>query len=212
MSYAVLEEIKRLVVEGDYEHKIEKLTQRAIDEGCEVEKIVNDGLVAGIETIGRLWKEGEAFIPEVVCAAEIMHAGMSVVKKRFGLQAGTKPLGKVVIGTVKGDVHDVGKSLVSMMLEASGFSVHDIGIDVTSEKFVEVAKNQEADVVGMSALLTTTMPQMERTIKAIKEAGLKVKTMVGGAPVTQEYADEIGADGYAPDAISAVDKARELLR
>lgn len=210
VKFSVLEDIRNAVIKGEPEAEVKRLTQRAIDDGYEVKEILDNGLVAGIDEIGRMWKEGQAFIPEVLLSSKVMHAGMDVIKHLL-VRSGTKPTGKVVIGTVKGDAHEIGKSLVSMMMEAFGFEVHDLGVDVAPEKFVEAANAQKADIVAMSALLTTMMPQMGITVKAIKEAGLKVTTIVGGAPVTQEYADSIGADGYAPDAISAVDKAKELV-
>lgn len=207
-----IEDIKNAIVKGDSREEIIRLVERAIGEGYDGIEIINKGLIAGIETIGMMWKKGEAFIPEVIHSAEVMRAGANAVKEKLVDQSSINVLGKVVIGTVKGDVHDVGKSLVSMMLEVFGFSVSDLGVNVAPERFIESAKAQDAEMICMSALLTTTMPQIERTIQTIKEAGLKAKTLIGGAPVTQEYADSIGADGYAPDAISAVEKAKELLR
>jgi methylmalonyl-CoA mutase cobalamin-binding domain/chain len=162
--------------------------------------------------VGEKFKNNEFYIPEVLVAARAMNAAMAIVKPLIvGDQL--KPLGKVVIGTVRGDLHDIGKNLVMMMLEGAGFEIVDLGVDVAPEKFVEAAKANSADVVAMSALLTTTMPAMKDTIAALEENGLrdKVKVIIGGAPVTQSYADSIGADGYAPDAASAVDKVKELL-
>ena len=208
----LLEDIRKTITEGDYEDKIKELTQRAIDEGYEGNEIVDSGLVAGIEDIGKMWKQGQAFIPEVVRAAEVMRAGMSVIREKSMAKINTRSLGKVIIGTVKGDVHAIGKSLVRVMMEAVGFTVEDLGVDVATKEFVEAIKAKEAEIVAVSALLTTTMPQMEQIVKAVRETGLKVKIMVGGAPVTNEYANSIGADGYASDAISAVDKAKELLQ
>ena len=207
---SVLEDIAEAVEKGELEAKIKELTQRAVDEGYQVKEIIDDGLVAGINVIGGKWKTGEAFIPEVLLSAEVMRAGMDVLRELIA-KSGIEPTGKVVIGTVKGDVHSIGKSLVAMLMEAVGFEVYDLGVDVTPEKFVEAVKAQKPGLLGMSALLTTTMPAMLDTIKAIKKEGLKVKTIIGGARTTQEYADSIGADGYAADAISAVDKAKELL-
>ena len=207
---SVLEDIAEAVEKGELEAKIKELTQRAVDEGYQVKEIIDDGLVAGINVIGGKWKTGEAFIPEVLLSAEVMRAGMDVLRELIA-KSGIEPTGKVVIGTVKGDVHNIGKSLVAMLMEAVGFEVYDLGVDVTPEKFVEAVKAQKPGLLGMSALLTTTMPAMLDTIKAIKKEGLKVKTIIGGARTTQEYADSIGADGYAADAISAVDKAKELL-
>jgi 5-methyltetrahydrofolate--homocysteine methyltransferase len=207
-----IEDIKNAIIKGDSREEIIRLVKSAMGEGYDGIDIINKGLVAGIETLGIMWKNGEAFIPEVIHSAEVMRAGVEVVKQQLVDQSNINVLGNIVIGTVKGDVHDVGKSLVSMMMEVFGFSVYDVGVNVEPERFVEAARNQNAEMVCMSALLTTTMPQMEHAIRALKEAGLKVKTMIGGAPVTKEYANSIGADGYAPDAISAVDKAKELLQ
>jgi len=184
--------------------------QKAVDEGVSAEKILNEGLVAGMNVVGTKFKNNEFYVPEVLIAARAMQAGMDILEPLLS-KSGHKAAGTIVIGTVKGDLHDIGKNLVAMMMKGGGFKVVDVGIDVAPEEFVKQAKENNADLVGLSALLTTTMPQMENVIKALKEAGVTAKTMIGGAPVTQNYADEIGADGYAPDAASAVDKARELL-
>jgi len=162
--------------------------------------------------IGILFKNNEVFIPEVLIAARAMKAGMAILKPLL-IEKDVKPVGKVVLGTVKGDLHDIGKNLVGMMLEGAGFEVIDLGIDVSPEKFVEAARDNQADCVAMSALLTTTMPHMKDTIEAFEAAGLRenVKIMIGGAPITQSYADEIGADGYASDAASAAELAKNLI-
>jgi methylmalonyl-CoA mutase cobalamin-binding domain/chain len=162
--------------------------------------------------VGENFKNNVFYVPEVLIAARAMKSGMEILRPKLA-DAGVEPLGKVALGTVKGDLHDIGKNLVAMMLEGAGFEVIDLGIDVAPEKFIEAVNEQGAQVVAMSALLTTTMPSMKTTIDAMKEAGLegKVKTLIGGAPVTQRYADEIGADGYARDAASGADKAKELL-
>ena len=190
---------------------VRELVQAAINEGVEVEKILNEGLIAGMAVVGEKFKNNEFYVPEVLIAARAMHAGMDIVQPLLE-RAGVEPLARVAIGTVKGDLHDIGKNLVAMMLKGAGFQVTDLGIDVPPEKFVQVAGEGE-QVLCLSALLTTTMPAMKTTIEALQKEGLggKVKTMIGGAPVTQNYADEIGANGYAPDASSAVDKAKELL-
>ena len=188
----------------------QSLTQAAVDEGVSAEQVLNDGLTAGMDVVGKKFKANEFYVPEVLIAARAMQAGMDIIEPLLA-ESGAKPKGVVVIGTVKGDLHDIGKNLVAMMLKGGGFKVVDAGIDVPPETFVEQAKGSTADVVALSALLTTTMPQMKNVVDALKEAGLETRTMIGGAPVTQEYADEIGADGYAPDAASAVDKARELI-
>jgi len=195
---------------GGKRDDVVKMVQEAIDEGIAAGQILDDGLVAGMNVVGRKFKNNEFYVPEVLIAARAMNAGMEILEPKLS-EAGVESAGVVVLGTVKGDLHDIGKNLVGMMLKGGGFKVVDIGIDVTAEKFVEEIQQNNADAVAMSALLTTTMPQMAEVVKAIKEAVLTVKTMIGGAPVTQSYADEIGADGYAPDAASAVDKARELL-
>ena len=174
------------------------------------EKILNEGLIAGMNIIGARFKKNEVYIPEVLIAARAMKMAMEFLEPKL-VAAGVKPLGKCAIGTVQGDLHDIGKNLVAMMLKGAGFEVLDLGVDVSPEKFVEKAKIAGVQIVGMSALLTTTMPAMEKTIKAIKDAGMKVKVMIGGAPVTQTYADKIGANGYAADAATAVDLAKSLL-
>lgn len=190
---------------------VKELTQKALDEGIPPAKILNEGLIKGMSVVGERFKNNEFYVPEVLIAARAMHAGMDILKPVLA-SSGVKPVGKVILGTVKGDLHDIGKNLVAMMLEGAGFEVVDLGIDVSPEKFAEEAK-KEVNLVAMSALLTTTMTAMKTTLEALQEAGVrdKVKTLIGGAPVTQNYADEIGADGYARDAASAVDKAKELL-
>jgi 5-methyltetrahydrofolate--homocysteine methyltransferase len=207
---SVLKEIAETVTKGESEVKVRELTQRAVKEGYPVRDIIDKGLLLGLEVIGERWKKGDAFIPEVLLSAKVMGAGMDVIRDAI-VESGIKPIGKVVIGTVRGDVHNIGKSLVAMLLGSAGFEVHDLGVDVAPEKFVKAVKEQKADLLGMSALLTTTMPGIADTVKALKKEGLKVITLIGGAPVTQEYATSIGVDGYAPDAISAVAKAKELL-
>jgi len=187
-----------------------ELVQQAIDEGTPVKDILDQGLIAGMNEVGRRFKNNEFYVPEVLIAARAMHWAMEVLGPKLEA-AGVKSIAKAAIGTVKGDLHDIGKNLVSMMLEGAGFEVVDLTVDVPVEKFVEVAKG-DVELICLSALLTTTMPQMPKVIEALKEAGITdVKVMVGGAPVTQKYADEIGADGYAPDAASAVDRAKDLL-
>ena len=174
--------------------------------------ILDKGLIAGMDIIGDKFKKNEVFIPEVMIAAKAMHAGLDKLEVHL-VRTGVKPVATVIIGTVKGDLHDIGKNIVGMMFRGAGFKIIDCGIDVKPEKFLETAKSKESQILAMSSLLTTSMPFMGEIIKLLKKEGLtsKIKTMVGGAPVTQEYADRIGADGYAEDASSAVDKARELL-
>jgi len=189
---------------------VKELTQKALDEGVSSGEILNGGLIKGMNVVGEKFKNNEFYVPEVLIAARAMHAGMDILKPALAA-SGVKPIGRVALGTVKGDLHDIGKNLVAMMLEGAGFEVVDLGIDVPPEKFAEAAG--DVDVIAMSALLTTTMTAMKTTIEALEEAGVKdkVKIMIGGAPVTQNYADEIGADGYARDAASAADKAKELM-
>lgn len=190
--------------------KVKEFTQQAVDEGVAAEKILKEGLIAGMNVVGSKFKKNEFYIPEVLIAARAMHAGMDIIKPLLA-KSNVKPVGKVLLGTVKGDLHDIGKNLVKMMLEGAGFEVIDAGIDVDPQKFVDLAKEKSPQVLAMSALLTTTMPMMKDTVDALKSAGVNVKTLIGGAPLTQAYADEIGASGYAPDAASAVDSAKELL-
>lgn len=210
----LVERIKEGVIKGDIgvETKVADLVKMALAEGGSVETILKDGLIAGMSVIGEQFKKNECYVPEVLIAARAMKFGMAVLKPLFA-ESNIEPVGTVVIGTVKGDLHDIGKNLVAMMLEGAGFNVIDAGIDVAPQKFVQLATENNADAIGMSALLTTTMTGMRGTIEAIRASGLadSVKTIIGGAPVTQRYADEIGAGGYAPDAASAVDKAKELL-
>jgi 5-methyltetrahydrofolate--homocysteine methyltransferase len=191
--------------------KVGELTKQALAEGKNPKDILEQGLIAAMAIVGAKFKNNEVYVPEVLIAARAMHAGMNIVKPLLS-KAGVQPVAKIVLGTVKGDLHDIGKNLVGMMLEGGGFEVVDVGIDVSPEKFVEAVKTSGAKIVAMSALLTTTMPSMKTSVDALKASNIKVKTMIGGAPVTQRYAEEIGADGYAPDAASAVDKAKELLK
>jgi len=191
--------------------EVKKLTQEALDAGEKAESILRDGLLPAMEQIGVKFKNNEIYIPEVLIAARAMHAGMGILKPILS-KSTTRQSMKVIMGTVKGDLHDIGKNLVVMLLEGGGFEVVDLGVDIPADKFVEAIKKHQPQVVGMSALLTTTMREMKSTIEAIQEAGLRkqVKVIIGGAPVTERFAKEIGADGYAPDAASAVDVARSL--
>jgi len=192
--------------------KVSKLVKQALNEGITPKNILEEGLIHGMSIIGKKFKKNEVYVPEVLIAARAMHAGMDVLKPKL-IESGVKNIGKVVMGTVKGDLHDIGKNLVEMMLEGAGFEVIDLGTDISTDKFVEAVKEHKPNIIGMSALLTTTMVNMVEVIKALDVAGLrnKVKIMVGGAPITQNYADQIGADGYSPDASSAVDKAKAFL-
>ena len=208
---ADLQKIADAVIAGNRE-AVAQMTQAAVSEGVSPSDIINQGLIAGMAVVGTKFKANEFYVPEVLIAARAMHAGMDIVKPLLA-ETGVEPRGTVVIGTVKGDLHDIGKNLVSMMLEGGGWEVIDLDVDVAPEKFVECVSGKKPQLVALSALLTTTMPSMKDTIDALSAAGVRgaVKVMIGGAPVTQEYADEIGADGYAPDAASAVDKANELI-
>lgn len=206
---ADLKALADAIIKGDQNTAVE-ITKTALDEGTPAESVLNDGLISGMDVIGDRFKKNEVYIPEVLIAARAMKMSMEILEPELA-KAGVKPRGKLMIGTVQGDLHDIGKNLVAMMLKGAGFEVIDVGVDVGPEKFVEQAKATGVDVVGMSALLTTTMPSMEKTVKALKDAGLSAKIMIGGAPVTQGYADKIGADGYSPDAASAVDLAKSLV-
>ena len=206
---ADLKAIAEHVINGEKEETANAV-QEAIDEGVDPQKVLNEGLTAGMDEVGKRFKANEFYVPEVLISARAMHAGMEILDPLLA-ESGAEPTGTVVLGTVKGDLHDIGKNLVNMMLRGAGFKVIDVGIDVEPEEFVEQAQENGANIVGLSALLTTTMPEMETVIEALKEAGVEAKTLIGGAPVTDEYADEIGADGYAADAASAVDVAKELM-
>ena len=204
-----IEDIYKAILEFDIE-KVKALTQAEIDAGTDVDSILNDGMISAMDEVGRKFSEGVLFVPEMLRAAMAMKAGLEVLKPLLKGEAAASK-GTVVIGTVKGDLHDIGKNLVAMMLEGAGFEVVDLGPDVDPQRFVEAAKEHDADVVALSALLTTTMPQMEATVAAIKEAGLGVKTIIGGAPVTQDFADQIHADGYSDDAPGGVELVRKLV-
>lgn len=191
---------------------VKTLVTDAVAEGVPAETILNDGLIVGMNELGILFKNNEVYVPEVLIAARAMKTGTEILKPLLA-DANAQSRGVVAIGTVKGDLHDIGKNLVGMMLEGAGFTVIDLGVDVAPEAFIDAAKNQGAQILGMSALLTTTMPSIKLSIDAIREAGVreKVKIMIGGAPVTQSFADEVGADGYSPDAASAADLAKLLI-
>ncbi len=208
---ADMNELKETLISGNA-NKVKELVNKAIEDKVPVEEILNDGLIAGMAVIGARFKKNEVYVPEVLIAARAMNGAMEIMEPLIA-ESGIKPMGHVAVGTVKGDLHDIGKNLVIMMLKGAGFKVTDLGIDVPDEKFVEAAKQGDTQIIAMSALLTTTMTAMKDVIDALEAAGVrdKVKTLVGGAPLTQSYADEIKADGYAPDASSAVDKAKEVL-
>jgi 5-methyltetrahydrofolate--homocysteine methyltransferase len=206
-----LEELSRAVIEGDQKAAID-LTKSELDGGTAPERILQEGLIAAMSEVGRLFECGEFFVPEMLIAARAMQGALGLLKPHLAA-AGVQAVGKVVIGTVKGDLHDIGKNLVAMMLEGAGFEIIDLGTDVSSDKFVQ-AIDDKTHLVAMSALLTTTMPAMKTIVDALTQAGVRgrVKVMIGGAPVTQAYADQIGADGYAPDAGSATRLAKALLQ
>ncbi len=206
---ADLKALSEAIIKGDQSTAV-AVTKSALAEGMAPETILGEGLIAGMNVIGKRFKANEVYIPEVLIAARAMKMAMEVLEPKL-VEAGVQPMGKALMGTVQGDLHDIGKNLVVMMLKGAGFEVVDMGVDVSPADFVARVKESGAQVVGLSALLTTTMPAMEKTIQAIREAGLGTKVMVGGAPVTQNFADKIGADGYAPDAASAVDLAKSLL-
>lgn len=192
--------------------KSKEITEELVGKGVDPSEILNEGLIAGMEVVGRKFKANEMYIPEVLIAARAMHAAMDILKPLL-TESGAPTKGTAVIGTVEGDLHDIGKNLVAMMLEGAGFNVVDIGVDIPSEKFVEAVNANKANILGLSALLTTTMPAMKEVIDEIRKDGnaKSVKVIVGGAPLTQEYADSIGADGYAADASTAVEISEKLL-
>lgn len=206
----MIEKIYEAVLEFEID-EIASYVEDAINEGIEAKQILNDGLISALDEIGRLFSEGEIFVPEMLMAAHTMKAGMEVIKPYLKGE-GQESRGTLVIGSVKGDLHDIGKNLVVMMLEGGGFNVIDLGIDIDKEDFIKAAIDNDADIIGLSALLTTTMPALDEAVQAIKESKISVKTMIGGAPVTQEFADKIGADGYSEDASGAVVLARRLMK
>ena len=207
---SVVAEIAENLMKGKA-NEVKALVEKALADGEAPGSILNEGLLAGMGVIGARFKNNEVYVPEVLIAARAMKAGMAILQPKLA-EAGVEPIGTAVVGTVKGDLHDIGKNLVCMMLEGAGFKVVDIGIDVSPEKFVAAAAENGASVLGVSALLTTTMTNMKAVVDAVAASDVagKTKVMIGGAPVTQAYCDEIGADGYAPDAASAADLAKEL--
>ncbi len=206
----VFEQISENLMKGKA-NDVKALVEQATKEGAAPEDILNKGLLSGMSIIGARFKKNEVYVPEVLIAARAMKAGMEILKPLLA-EAKIEPVGTVVIGTVKGDLHDIGKNLVGMMLEGAGFQVIDAGINVEAQKFVDLAREHNATLIGASALLTTTMTNMKEVVDVLKGSDLagKVKIMIGGAPLTQSFCDEIGADGYAPDAASAADLAKEL--
>jgi 5-methyltetrahydrofolate--homocysteine methyltransferase len=206
----ILERIASNLYDGE-DKEVAALVQQALDQGTAPSEILQGGLIAGMDEVGRDFKAGDLFVPEVLVAARAMHAGMDILRP-FLAESEAAGAGRYVIGTVKGDLHDIGKNLVKMMLDGAGFEMIDLGTDVAPEAFVDAVRDHRPQLVGMSALLTTTMVQMRTTVEALEEAGLRqsIKIMIGGAPVTHAFAEEIGADACAPDAASAVDVARSL--
>jgi corrinoid protein of di/trimethylamine methyltransferase len=202
--------MSELLISGGIE-EIKKLTQQALDEGLEASEVLSKGLLPGMDIVGQRFKACEMFIPEVLRSAKTMHGAMEILRPLLS-DAEAAGAGTVIVGTVEGDLHDIGKNLVGMMLEGAGFKVVDLGTDVKPQDFVEAAKEHKPNILGMSALLTTTMPKMGETVNALKEAGIRdqIKVMAGGAPVTQDFVDEIGADAYGSNATAAVEKAKAL--
>lgn len=205
---SILEQIQQAVLNQELDI-IKSLTEQAVAEGLEPDQIINEGLIKGMNILGVKFKNNEVYIPEVLMAAEVMRIGTSVVKPLLTKEIEKK--GVFVFGSVKGDMHDIGKNLVIMMVEGAGFKVIDLGVDVSVEKFIAAVEQHNPQVVGLSALLTTTMPQLDVTVKALKNKFQDIKVIVGGAPITAKYAEEIGADGYAPDAASAAETLEELI-
>jgi 5-methyltetrahydrofolate--homocysteine methyltransferase len=207
-----LSPIAQGVQKGD-DKKVAELVGKALDSGISAPDILEKGLVLGIQALGRLFKDGKAYLPEILISCRAVNRGVEVLKPHLA-NVDIPNKGTVVIGTVEGDMHDIGKNLVKLMLESNGFRVEDLGVDVTPDLFVSSARSKDANIVAMSALLTMTTVSMPDVIKALKEAGLrdKVKIMIGGAPITREFADQIGAEGYAEDCVSAVDEALRLMK
>jgi 5-methyltetrahydrofolate--homocysteine methyltransferase len=208
---SVLDEIADNLIKGKAD-EVKKLVTSELDNGTSAADVLNNGLLKGMNVVGERFKKNEIYVPEVLIAARAMKAGMEPLRPKL-VESGVEPIGTVVIATVKGDLHDIGKNLVCMMLEGAGFMVYDAGINIEAEKLVEIAQEKKANIIGASALLTTTMTKMKDVVQAVNSSELKgaVKLMIGGAPVTQAYADEIGADAYAPDAASAADIAKQLV-
>ena len=206
----LMHETAYALIKGD-QHEVDRLSKLALDSGFAANDILDDGLIAGMAIVGVKFRDNVIFVPEVLIAARAMKAGMAHIEPILS-ESGVEPIGTVIMGTVKGDLHDIGKNLCIMMLRGAGFVVHDLGVDTSPEEFIDAVHEHQAKVLGMSALLTTTMPNMGRTIQAFEDEGLReeVRIMVGGAPVTQDFAEDMGADGYGKDAISCVDIAKEL--
>ncbi len=208
---AILEDIQNCVLDGELD-EIKDLVQKAVDEGIDPTTIINDGLIGGMNIVAPLFKSGEMFVPEVMESADTMNEGMQVVKPLI-TDADMPTKGKVIIGTVNGDLHDIGKNLVVLMMESRGYTVVDLGVDVKEDQFVQAIKEHKPDIVGMSSLLTTTMMKIDDTIKVINDAGVRgdVRIIIGGAPISQEFADDVGADGYSEDASTAVELCDRMM-
>jgi 5-methyltetrahydrofolate--homocysteine methyltransferase len=204
----MFDELKDSIISGD-EEKAKGLTGKFLDEGIKPKEILNGGLVAGMDVVGQRFRAYEMYLPEVIMSATAMKNAMELLKPHLS-KTEESSMGSIVMATIEGDVHDIGKNLVSMMLEGAGFSVVDLGVDVSVEKIIAAAEKEAADVIGISSLLTTTMLAMEPAIKMIREKNSRVKIMVGGSPITKEYADKVGADGFAPDALRAINLAKQL--
>jgi 5-methyltetrahydrofolate--homocysteine methyltransferase len=209
---SMLDELRQSVIDGDM-NATQELVQKNLAEKMPPEQILKDGLISAMTEVGRRFESGDFYVPEMLISARAMKSGLALLRP-YLTEANVQAVGKVIIGTVQGDLHDIGKNLVGMMLEGAGFEVIDLGADVSPDKYVAAVKEHQPDLIACSALLTTTMPRMENIISSLKEAGLRdqVKVMIGGAPVTDKYAIEIGADGYAQDAAAAASLAKELIR
>ena len=206
-----LKRLKQAVIDGNRNDAVD-LTNQLLADNANPKQVLDEGLIAGMSTVGELFKKGEYFVPEMLIAARAMKSALAILRPLL-IDTGVKPIGTVVLGTVRGDLHDIGKNLTGMFLEGAGFNVVDLGVDISAEKFIEAVKENKAELLGISALLTTTMTYTSEVIQALEAADMRdqVKVIVGGAPITQEWADQIGADGFALDAASAADRCKELL-
>lgn len=208
---SILEEISEFLQKGKRKN-VKALIEQALEEGMDPKIILKEGLMSGMSIIGGKFKREEVFVPDVMMAARAMNVGLSILEPKL-VEAGNEPIGRVVIGTVQGDLHDIGKNLTAMLLKGAGFEIYDMGVDVSAESFLEKAEEVNADIIGLSALLSTTMSQMKEVIDLLKEKNLRDKyiVMIGGAPITNEFAEEIGADYYTPDAASAAEVAKKAV-
>jgi 5-methyltetrahydrofolate--homocysteine methyltransferase len=207
----VLQDLEQAIVNGNHKNAV-ALTSQLLEAGASPQQVLNEGLIAGMTEVGELFKEGEYFVPEMLIAARAMKSALEMLRPQL-VETGVKPIGTIVLGTVRGDLHDIGKNLTGMFLEGAGFQVVDLGVDVSADKFIAAVKEHKAELLGMSALLTTTMTYTAEVVKALKAANLRdrVKVIVGGAPITEEWARQIGADAFALDAASGADRCKELL-